>query len=63
MKNILSRFKSWAVWLSLGAMVIYVVKTFGGIDISAEVNGLLDVLCPVLVAFGIVNNPTDKSHF
>ena len=63
MKNILSRFKSWAVWLSLGAMVIYVVKTFGGIDISAEVNGLLDVLCPVLVAFGIINNPTDKSHF
>lgn len=63
MKNILSRFKSWAVWLSLGAMVIYIVKTFGGIDISAEVNGLLDVLCPVLVAFGIINNPTDASHF
>lgn len=63
MKEILSRFKSWAVWLSLGAMIIYVVKTFGGIDISAEVNGLLDVLCPVLVAFGIINNPTDKSHF
>ena len=63
MKDILSRFKSWAVWLSLGAMIIYVVKTFGGIDISAEVNGLLDVLCPVLVAFGIINNPTDKSHF
>lgn len=63
MKNILSRFKSWAVWLSLGALVIYIVKTFGGIDISAEVNGLLDVLCPVLVAFGIINNPTDKSNF
>lgn len=63
MKNILSRFKSWAVWLSLGALIIYIVKTFAGVDISAEVNGLLDVLCPVLVAFGIINNPTDKSHF
>ena len=63
MKNILSRFKSWAVWLSLGALIVYIVKTFGGVDISAEVNGLLDVLCPVLVAFGIINNPTDKSHF
>ena len=63
MKNILSRFKSWAVWLSLGAMVIFLVKTFGGVDISTEVNGFLDVLCPVLVAFGIINNPTDKSHF
>ena len=63
MKNILSRFKSWAVWLSLGALLIYIVKTFGGVDRSAEVNGFLDVLCPVLVAFGIINNPTDKSHF
>lgn len=63
MKNILSRFKSWAVWVSLAALVVYIVKTFGGIDISAEVNGLLNVLCPVLVAFGIINNPTDKSHF
>ena len=63
MKNILSRFKSWAVWLSLAALIVYIAKTFGGIDISAEVNGLLDVLCPVLVAFGIINNPTDKSHF
>lgn len=63
MKNILSRFKSWAVWVSLAALVVYIAKTFGGIDISAEVNGLLDVLCPVLVAFGIINNPTDKSHF
>lgn len=63
MKNILSRFKSWAVWLSLGAMVIYIVKTFGGVDITTEVNGFLDVLCPLLMAFGIINNPTDQSHF
>lgn len=63
MKNFLSRFKSWAVWLSLGALVIYIVKTFGGVDISEEVNGLLNVLCPLLVAFGIINNPTDPSHF
>jgi hypothetical protein len=24
---------------------------------------LLDVLLPLLVAFGIVNNPTDSKHF
>ena len=41
---------------------MYVVKEFVGVDISDTVNGLLDVLLPVLVAFGIVNNPTDKSH-
>ena len=63
LKNILSRFKSWAVWLSIGAMIIFCAKEFGGVDISGTVDGLLDVLLPLLVAFGIVNNPTDKSHF
>ena len=63
MKEFLNRFKSWAVWLAIGALVIFCAKEFGGIDISGTVNGLLDVLLPLLVAFGIVNNPTDKSHF
>lgn len=63
MKDFLSRFKSWAVWLSIGALVVFCVKEFGGVDISSTVDGLLNVLLPVLVAFGIVNNPTDKSHF
>lgn len=57
-----NRFKSWALWLSVAALVVYVVKEVCGVDISDTVNGLLDVLLPVLVAFGIVNNPTDKTH-
>lgn len=63
MKNILSRFKSWAVWVSIAALVVFCVKEFCGTDISSTVDGLLNVLLPVLVAFGIVNNPTDKSNF
>ena len=63
MKDFLNRFKSWAVWLSIGALVVFCVKEFGGVDISSTVDGLLNVLLPVLVGFGIVNNPTDKSHF
>lgn len=63
MKDFLQRFKSWAVWLSIGALVVFCVKEFGGVDISATVDGLLNVLLPVLVGFGIVNNPTDKNHF
>jgi uncharacterized membrane protein len=57
-----NRFKSWALWLSVAALVVYIVKELAGVDISETVNGLLDVLLPVLVAFGIVNNPTDKTH-
>ena len=62
MKEFLARFKSWALWLAIGALVVFCVKEFAGIDISSTVNGLLDVLLPVLVAFGIVNNPTDSKH-
>lgn len=58
-----NRFKSWALWTSIAALVVFAVKEFANLDIAPTVNGLLDVLLPVLVAFGIVNNPTDKSNF
>ena len=54
------KFKSWALWVSMAALVVFCVKEFGGVDISASVNGLLNVLCPVLVGFGIVNNPNSR---
>lgn len=57
-----NRFKSWALWTSVAALVVFCVKEFGGIDISGTVDGLLNVLLPVLVAFGIVNNPTVSDH-
>lgn len=59
----LKRFKSWALWGAIAALIVFLVKTFSGLDISPEVDGLLNVLLPVLVGFGIVNNPTDSQHF
>ena len=58
-----NRFKSWALWVSIGALVVFCVKTFAGIDISDTVNGLLDVVLPVVIALGIINNPTDSQNF
>ena len=55
-----NRLKSWALWTSIAALVVFCVKQFAGLDIGETVNGLLDVLLPVLVGFGIVNNPTYK---
>ncbi len=60
MKNFLVRFRSWALWLALAALVTFCVKEFSGADISGTVEGFMNVLLPVLVAFGIVNNPTDN---
>ena len=59
----MERFKSWALWTAIAALVVFCVKEFAGVDISTTVDGLLNVLLPVLVAFGIVNNPTDRERF
>ncbi|SMC40950.1 phage holin [Papillibacter cinnamivorans] len=56
-----NRFKSWALWLAVASLVVFCVKEFLKVDISETVNGLLNVLLPVLVAFGIVNNPTSAN--
>jgi len=57
-----NRMKSWALWMAIGALVVFCVKEFAGLDISGTVNGLLDVLCPVLVGFGIINDPTTQGQ-
>lgn len=63
MMKFFERFKSWALWLSLASLIAFCAKEFIGIDISETVDGFMNVLLPVLVAFGIVNNPTDKTSF
>ena len=55
-----NRFRSWALWTSIAALVVFCAKEFAGLDIGNTVDGLLNVLLPVLVGFGIINNPTDK---
>lgn len=56
-----NRLKSWALWTAMGALVVFAVKEFTGLDISGTVDGLLNVLCPVLVGFGIINDPTNPA--
>jgi uncharacterized membrane protein len=56
----MNRLKSWALWLAIGALIGFCVKEFSGIDISETVNGILNRVLPILVGFGIVNNPTNR---
>jgi uncharacterized membrane protein len=56
-----NRLKSWALWTSIAALIVFCVKEFAGLDISKTVEGLMNVLLPVLVAFGIINDPTSKN--
>lgn len=54
-----NRMKSWALWLALAALVIWLVKTVWKLDIAEPVNQFMNLLLPILVAFGIINNPTN----
>jgi uncharacterized membrane protein len=56
-----NRFKSWALWTSVAALVVFCAKQFFGLDLGEFMNGFMNALLPVVVAFGIVNNPTDKT--
>ena len=65
--SVKDRLKSWAVWTSvLGALAV-ILNAFGvfekiGID-SASFDMIVNAVGSVLIAFGILNNPTDKTHF
>lgn len=62
----MNRFKSWALWLSVAGALWTIANAFGltqkiGID-EGTFKTVLDALGVVLIAFGIVNNPTDAKH-
>lgn len=57
-----ARFKSWALWTALAALVAFITKEWLGWEIP-KFDEFVELLLTVLVGFGVVNNPTDKSHF
>ena len=65
--NFLPRFKSWATWVSVAGAIWILLSSFGlpekwGMTIDSFNNGL-NAVGALLVAFGILNNPTDKEGF
>lgn len=59
--TIKEKMKSWAMWLAIASLVVWIVKTFVKIDIADELNQFLNILLPILVGFGIVNNPNERN--
>ena len=67
MKEFFSRFNSPIVRMSVVALVLFIVNQYGltkyiGMDDDA-LKLLFDLVCAVLIGFGVVNNPTDKNNF
>jgi phi LC3 family holin len=62
-----NRFKSWALWVSVAGAVWVVLSAFGlteKIGITNETwNAILNATGTILIALGIVNNPTDKQNW
>lgn len=61
-----NRFKSWALWVSVAGAVWTILRLFGiteQLGITDETfKTILDSVGVILVGFGIVNNPTDKTN-
>lgn len=57
-----NRFKSWALWLSVAALIGFIVKTYFNYEIP-QFDTLVNLVLVVLAGFGIINNPTDSQNF
>lgn len=61
-----NRFKSWALWVSVLGAVWTILSAFGvpeKIGITESVyKTVCDAVGAILIAFGIVNNPTDPDN-
>jgi len=55
-----NRFKSWALWVSVAALVAFVLKAWFGYEIPGW-DEFVNLLLVVLAGFGIINNPTNKT--
>lgn len=51
------------MWLAIVALLIVILKDFFGIDTMGAVNEFSDVVLGLVAAFGILNNPNDRSGF
>lgn len=61
------RWKSWAVWLSTLGAIWTILNAFGltekwGIP-ETTFKTVVDAVGCILIGFGILNNPTDRSNF
>ena len=55
-----NRFQSWALWISIAALIGFTVKTYFGYEIP-QYDTLVNMVLAILCGFGIINNPENKS--
>lgn len=62
-----SRLKSKVVWGTLATLVLFLLKNYGLLEpiglTSESYKELTTLLLTTLIAFGVLNNPTDKDKW
>lgn len=59
-ENMKEKMRSWALWVSMAALIAFVWKQLSGVDIAPVLNEFMNYLLPVLAGFGIINNPNSR---
>lgn len=55
-------YQSWALWVAMAGLIAYVARTVFHIEIAEWLDGLMSYLLPILIAFGIINNPNTRGN-
>ena len=62
-----NRFKSKAAWVAIAALMLFILKTYGLLEVIGltedSFNELTTLIFAVALAFGVFNNPTNKDSF
>ena len=55
-----SRFKNYGLWVSILALIPMILSAFGIKIVSEEYQAITNTVLSILVALGIINNPTTQ---
>ena len=60
-----NRFKSPVVWAAVVAQILTVLIVLDVINVAQQeaINQVVAAVLQLLIAFGVINNPTDKANF
>lgn len=63
MKLDMCRFKNYGLWVSILALIPMLLQVFGVEIVPEEYEAISRVILSILVALGIVNNPTTECRW
>jgi uncharacterized membrane protein len=59
--NIKSRLRNKGLWVSVAALILLMVRALGYQVDEGQYNQIIDLILGILVAAGILNNPTTEN--